>query len=71
MTTESTSVGEDFPKQQKRVRDILKLYYEIGPSGAFAAAMMEQVLTEAEEAVAGGDIVEILSSYQSLKEIEA
>lgn len=71
MSEESTSVGEDFPKQQTRVRAVLKLYHEIGPSGMFGAAMIEQTLREADEAQSSGDIIRILQSYEALKEIEA
>ena len=68
---EITTVGEDFPKQQARVREVLKLYYEIGPSGMFGAASIEQTLREADEAQATGDIIRILQSYEALKAIEA
>ena len=71
MSTESTSVGEDFPKQQARVREVLKLYHDIGPAGAFGAIMIETTLREADEAQASGDIIKILQSYESLKAIEA
>lgn len=71
MSTESTSVGEDFPKQQARVREILGMYRDIGPNGMFGAAMIEQTLREADEAQASGDIIRILQSYGALKEIEA
>lgn len=71
MTDESTSVGEDFPKQQARVREVLGLYRDIGPNGMFGATMIEQTLREADEAQASGDIVRILQSYQALKAIEA
>ncbi len=66
----STSVGEDFPKQQERVRTILGYYREIGPAGAFGAAMIEQTLRRAEEAMASGDVVKILAAYQEMKEVK-
>ncbi len=71
MNDKSTSVGEDFPKQQARVREVLKLYHEIGPSGMFGAAAIEQTLREADEAQSSGDIIRILQSYEALKTIEA
>lgn len=66
-----SSVGEEFPKEQARVREVLKLYYDIGPPGMFGAAMIEQTLKEADEAQASGDIVRILQSFEALKQIEA
>ena len=66
----STTVGEDFPKQQARVRALRESYLEIGPSGAFGAAMMEQALKRADEAAMSGDVVAILRSYKELSEFE-
>jgi len=63
-----SSVGEEFPKEQARVRELLGEYKSIGPSGAFGAAMIEQVLQRAEKAAISGDIVAILRSYKELKE---
>ncbi len=71
MTTEAQSIGSDMPNQQARVREILGLYKEIGPSGAFGAMTIEADLREADEAVMSGDIVRIIRAYQTLKEIEA
>lgn len=63
------SVGDDFPKQQARVREILDYYKEIGVPGAFGAAMIEQTLAKADKAMVSGDIVAILAAYQEMKEI--
>ena len=70
MSKASTTVGDDFPKQQARVREILGHYREIGPAGAFGAVMIEIELRAADEALASGDIVRILRAYQTLKTIE-
>ena len=61
-----SSVGEEFPKEQARVREILQDYRDIGVAGRFGAAMLEQVLARAEKAAIGGDIVAILRSYKEL-----
>lgn len=65
------SVGSDFPHQQARVREVLKLYQEIGPAGHFGALMIESALRDADAALASGDIIRILQAYKALKEIEA
>lgn len=65
------TVGDEFPKEQARVREVLGHYKEIGPAGAFGAAMIEAALKRADEAAMSGDIVAILRSYQELKGIEA
>ena len=64
------TVGDDFPRQQQRVRELLKDYNDIGPAGAFGAAAIEQVLQRADRAAISGDIVAILRSYQELKGCE-
>lgn len=62
-----SSLGEDFPKEQARVRELLEDYKAIGPSGAFGALMIEQVLQRAEKAAISGDVVAILKAYEELK----
>jgi hypothetical protein len=62
----SSSVGEDFPKQQARVRELLEGYREI-PTGGFGAAILEEILRRADRAAISGDVVAILRSYDELK----
>jgi len=62
----SESVGEDFPKQQARLRELLKQYQAIGPAGTFGAMSIEQALKQAEEAAIGGDIIATLKAYQNM-----
>lgn len=69
MTTSPQSAGEDFPKQQERVRTVLSHYEAIGPAGVFGATMIRATLRRAELAMASGDIIEILRTYSELKEI--
>lgn len=61
-----SSLGIEFPKEQARVRELLGAYKLI-PTGAFGAAMIEQVLKRADEAAISGDVVAILRSYEELK----
>lgn len=67
---EATSVGAAFPREQERVRGLLELYRSIGPAGSFGALMIEGALKEAEEAMASGDVVRIISAYAALKGCE-
>ena len=66
----ATSVGEDFPKQQERVRRLQQFGREIGPAGAFYVAVCEHALKQAETAAMSGDPVAILMAYKALAEIE-
>lgn len=68
--SEATSVGEDFPREQERVRELLSGYERIGQNGAFGAACLRGTLKRAEEAAISGDIVAILRSYTELKGCE-
>jgi len=65
----SGSVGEDFPKEQERVRNLAQFGREI-PSGFFYVAVCEAALRAADEAVISGDLVAILAAYQAMKEIQ-
>jgi len=64
------SLGEEIPKEQARVREALGHYKELGPTGAFGALMIEQVLQKADRAVMSGDVVEMLKAYEELKQCE-
>lgn len=64
-----TSVGEDFPRQQERVRKLRELYLQLpGGVGSFGAIHLDQVLGRAAEAQSSGDVLQILRSYQELVE---
>lgn len=65
-----TSIGEDFPKQQARVREVLGWYKEIGPAGVIGAALIEYALQKADEAMASGDVLKILVAYEGLRKIK-
>lgn len=66
----STSVGEDFPREQARVREIQQHARDIGPAGAFLVMMTEQALRAADQAMASGDTVAIVRAYSALKEFQ-
>lgn len=65
----AVSVGEAFPLEQARVRELLGLYKTI-PTGGFGAMMIEQVLRRADLAAISGDPIAILRAYEELKGCE-
>lgn len=65
-----SSVGEEFPKEQARARELLQQYKAIGAPGQFGSIMIEQALQRADRAMASGNIVEIVRSYEELKALE-
>ena len=66
----SDSLGTALPKECARVRTVLGYYREIGPAGAFGAAMIEATLREADRAMIEGDTVAMIRVYLELKEIK-
>lgn len=64
--TEIESLGTALPKEMKRCRELLAAYRDIGPAGAFGALMIQQSLSEAEEATARGDVVRMIAAYKRL-----
>lgn len=65
-----STLGELYPKEQARCREVLKLYREIGPAGTFGAAMIEATLREADEAAVSGDLARMILAYAAMKEIK-
>jgi len=62
------TLGDDFPKQQARLRELLGQYKAIGPAGMFGAAMIEQTLRRADAVAVSGDLVGMIQVYQEMKE---
>lgn len=65
-----TSVGEDYPRQQARIRQCILDGKEIGPACAFYVAMAEDILRRADEAAISGDIIAQVRSYSEMKEFD-
>ena len=63
------SLAEALPKEMARVREVLGHYKEIGPTGAFGAAMIEQDLRAADKAMMSGDVIAMIQAFNTLKEI--
>lgn len=64
------TIGDALPLELTRVREVLNVYRELGPPGAFGALMIEVALQRADQAMIHGDIVEMLTVYEELKTIE-
>jgi len=64
------SLGEEYPKEQARVREVLGVYKEIGPAGAFGAMNIEQTLREADEAALSGDLPRMIAAFEEMKLVE-
>lgn len=68
MSETMETLGDALPAEMRRVRDdLLPMYLEIGPNGAFAAAGMRRDLDEATRALAEQDTAAMLRIYEKLK----
>lgn len=63
------TLGEAFPEEMTRVRELVRLYDEI-PAGVFAATLMRNALARAEKAQAAGDVAEMCRVYVELQDFE-
>lgn len=64
-----SSLAEQLPVEQARVRKVLGYYQEIGHAGAIGAMLIEHSLQAADRAVMSGDVVAMIQAYNDLKEI--
>jgi len=60
---------EGMQEEMNRCCELLKLY-EQTPTGVFGATMIKQGISNAEKAIASGDVIEMLKSYEDLKGFE-
>jgi tRNA nucleotidyltransferase/poly(A) polymerase len=65
-----STVGEEYPQEQSRCRELIERYRAIGPAGTFAALAITEVLREADEAAIGGDPVRILRAFKAMQGCE-
>lgn len=67
-----TSLGEEYPKEQARCRDVLEVYISAGNipgcNTNFAVANIKDMLSRADQAVIQGDLVEMIKCFQEMKE---
>ena len=66
-----TTLGDDFPREQARLREVLGYYKEIGLAGGFGVALIEDILRRADEAAIEGDLPAMIRVYQEMKGIKA
>jgi hypothetical protein len=65
-----SSLVDEYPKEQARLRSLLEVYHSLGPIGLFGATVIEQTLKEADVAVASGDIVAMVRCFQAMKDCQ-
>jgi hypothetical protein len=68
MMTEN--LPEALVREIERNRELLKEYKSIGVAGNFGARMIDYCINNAVEALASGDVIEMVKAYESMKENE-
>ncbi len=63
------SLGEEYPKEQARLRRCLANGREIGPAGIFYCTVIEEILVRADKAAIEGDLPAMIEVYKEMKEI--
>ena len=62
------SLGENYPKEQARCRELLQNYRGIGQPGAFAHAELSKLLSRADEALVSGNLMDMICCYEEMRE---
>ena len=64
------SLGERFPEEQERCRELLTSYERLGPIGTFGATHIRLTLMNADKAFASGDIIQMIRIYKEMRMVE-
>lgn len=65
-----TSLGDAFPMEQARLRELLDVYKDLGPVGAFGHAAISAVLQDADKAAISGDVVWMVRAFKAMQECQ-
>lgn len=70
MSERIETLGDALPKEIQRCQELLVDYESIGPAGAFGVGFIRAHIATALKAIAEGDVVAMLQSYNALKEMQ-
>ena len=68
--SEGKTLGEEYPKELQRCKELLEMYKEIGAPGRFGAAMIAQVIIRSEKAQMDQDLVAMLQWFKEMEECQ-
>lgn len=66
-----TSLADELPREQERVRELIPIYESTGAAGTFALTMMKISLRNAEIAASSGDVVAMVRALEDLRGYDA
>ena len=61
------TLGDAFPAELQRIRELAKAYSGIGTAGWIGLAVLEGVISRAEEAQRSGDLAALIASCQEMR----
>ncbi len=64
------TLGDAYPKEQARLRELIAEYTAIGPAGTFGRMIIEDVLKRADKAAIEGDLVAMVRVFKEMKECQ-
>lgn len=64
------SLGEAFPEEIERCKELIVAYREIGPAGQFGLVMLEDLVEKAEKANIDQDVIAMVRLYPELQECQ-
>lgn len=64
-----SSLGEEFPKQQARMRVLLGYGKEIGRAGVFYCAVIEDILKRADKAAMEQDLPAMIALFKEMEDV--
>ena len=59
---------EGLHEQMNRCRCLVKDYEALGPAGSFGKTVIQNSIKNGETAIASGDVIKMLATYEDLKE---
>lgn len=63
------TLGEAYPLEQARCRELLGEYKAIGPAGAFGVKLIEEILQRADQAAIRQDLPAMVGIFMEMKEL--
>ena len=64
------TLADAYPREQARLRDLLTIYRDLGPIGAFGYAAISDVASRADKAAAEGDTIAMIGLLQEMRGCE-
>lgn len=68
--SDASSLGDAYPEQQERWRELLVQYIQIGQAGAFGRALLQDLLCRADRAAIEQDLPAMIRCYKEMQDFK-